>query len=213
MLKLVAPVSSLENQIPAMGQPFEHLIIDCVGPLPPSKSGACYLLTIMCQSTCYPAAYPLRTVTTRSVVRALSQFISVFGIPKVIQSDQGTNFSSHMFAQVLKQLHVRHSQSSAYHAQSQGAFEQFHQTLKSLLRAYCVEMDRDWEEGLPWLLLAAREVTQESTGFSPNELVFGHTVCVPLTLLHDQWTRTEAPKNFINFVNGFRYRLYCMRLA
>lgn len=54
--------------------------------------------------------------------------------------------------------------------------ERFHQTLKSLLRTYCTELVGDWEEGLPWLLLAAPEVVQESTGFSPNNLVFGHTV-------------------------------------
>lgn len=160
--------------IPAVGQPFEHLIIDCVGPLPRSKSGAKYLLTVMCQSTRYPAAYPLRTITTRSVVRALSQFILIFGIPKVVQSDQGSNFSSHMFGQVLKQLRVRHVQASAYHAQSQGALERFHQTLKSLLRAYCTELVGDWEDGLPYLMLSAREVTQVSLGFSPNELVFAH---------------------------------------
>lgn len=40
----------------------------------------------------------------------------------------------------------------------------------------CVQMKGDWEGGVPWLLLAAREVVQESTGFSPNELVFGPTV-------------------------------------
>lgn len=131
----------------------------------------------MCQATRYPAAYPLRTITTRSVLRALSQLISFFGIPKIIQSDQGANFLSHMFSQVLKQLQVKHNQASAYHVQSQGALERFHQTLKSLLRANCTKRQRDWKEGLPWLLLAAREVTQESTGFSPNDLVFGHTVC------------------------------------
>lgn len=95
--------------IPAIAQPFEHLIIDCVGPLPCSKSGCKYLLTVMCQSTRYPAAYPLRSITARSVVKALTPFISVFGIPKVIQSDQGSNFSSHLFAQVLRQLNVHHN--------------------------------------------------------------------------------------------------------
>ena len=196
------------SPIPAISQPFEHLIIDCVGPLPRSKSGAIYLLTVMCQSTRYPAAYPLRTITARSVVRALSQFISIFGIPKVIQSDQGSNFSSHLFSQVLKQLNVKHNQASAYHAQSQGALERFHQTLKSLLRAYCTQMEGDWEEGLPWLMLSAREVTQESTGFSPNDLVFGHTVRGPLSMLSDQWKMVEAPRNLLNYVNGFRHRLY-----
>ncbi|XP_030276904.1 uncharacterized protein LOC115583846 [Sparus aurata] len=53
------------HPIPAIGEPFEHIIIDCVGPLPPSRSGAKYLLTVMCQATRYPAAYPLRSITTR----------------------------------------------------------------------------------------------------------------------------------------------------
>lgn len=116
--------------IPAVGHPFEHLIIDCVGPLPHFKSGSSYFLTVMCQATRYPAAYPLRTVTTKSV-KVLSPFISVVGIPKVIQSDQGSNFTSHMITQVLQQLCVKHNQSSAYHAQSQGVIEHFHQTLVS----------------------------------------------------------------------------------
>ena len=102
----VAPL----RPIPAVSQPFEHLIIDCVGPLPRSRSGAVYLLTVMCQSTRYPAAYPLRTLTAKAVVRALSQFISIFGIPKTIQSDQGSNFSSLLFAQILEQLQVKHNQ-------------------------------------------------------------------------------------------------------
>ncbi len=77
--------------IPAVSPPFEHLIIDCVGPLPRSKSGSIYLLTVMCASTRYPAAYPLHTITAKSVVKALTRFISVFGIPKIVQSDQGSN--------------------------------------------------------------------------------------------------------------------------
>ncbi len=148
----------------------------------------------MCQSTRYPAAYPLRSITTKSVVRALTQFISIFGIPKVIQSDQGSNFTSHMFGQVLKLLRIKQNQSSAYH-------QRFHQTLKSLLRAYCTEVDRDWEDGLPWLMLAAREAVQESTGF-------GHTVRGPLAVLKSGCVDTEPPKNLINFVNGFRHRLF-----
>ncbi len=141
-----------------MVQPFQHLLVDCVGPLPSSKSGNVYLLTVMCQSTQYPAAYPMCSLTTRSVVKALSQFISIFGFPKIVQSDQGTNFTSNIFQEVLRQLGIRHNRSSAYHAESQGILERFHQTLKSLLRAYCTELKGDWEESLPWMLLAAREV-------------------------------------------------------
>lgn len=194
--------------IPAVNNPFEYLTIDCVGPLNPSKAGSNYLLTVMCQTTRYPAAYPLRTISTKSVVKALSQFISVFGIPKVIQTDRGTNFTSRMFDQVLQQLRVKHRNSSAHHPESQGALERFHQTLKQLLRAYCNELNKDWEDGLPWLLLAAREVVQESLGFSPNDLVFGHKVRGPLSLLLDNVTEPEVPVNILDNVNGFRRRLY-----
>lgn len=194
--------------IPVVNEPFEYLLIDCVGPLPVSKSGSKYLLTVMCQATRYPAAFPLRSITAKAVVKALSQFVSVFGIPKVIQSDRGTNFTSHMFAQVLKLLGVTHNLSTPYHAQSQGALERFHQSLKSLLRAFCVELARDWEEGLPWLMLAAREAVQDSTGFSPNDLVFGHSVRGPLAVLKSGLVSSDAPTNLIDYVNGFRHRLY-----
>ena len=67
------------HPIPASGKPFEH--VECVGPLPPPRSGAKYLLIVMCQATRYPAAYPLWSIKTRLVVKALSHFMSIFGIP------------------------------------------------------------------------------------------------------------------------------------
>ena len=196
------------SPIPAISQPFEHLIIDYVGPLPTSTSGSNYLLTVMCQSTRYPAAYPLCVIKARSVVKALTHFISIFGIPKIIQSDQGSNFSSKLFCQVLLSISVFSRTSLLHIMLSQGALERFHQTLMALLRSYCVELGRDWVEGLPWLLLAAGEVVQESTGFSPNELVFGHMVRGPLALLCDSVALPEPPQNLIDYVNGFRHRLF-----
>ena len=55
-----------------------------------------YLLTVMCQATRYPAALPLQTITTKAVVKALTQYISTFGIPKVIQSDPTQNLIDHV---------------------------------------------------------------------------------------------------------------------
>lgn len=99
------------SPIPAISQPFEHLIIDCVGQFPSSQSGCTYILTVMCQTTRYPAAFPLRSISVKSVVRALRQFIATFGIPRVIQCDQVSNFISHMFKQFLEQLGVKHNHS------------------------------------------------------------------------------------------------------
>ncbi len=80
----------------------------------------------MCQVTRYPAVYPLRSLTAKLVIKALTQFVSVLGIPQIIQSDQGSNFTSNLFGQVLKHF-IFNNLSSAYHAQSQGALERFHE--------------------------------------------------------------------------------------
>ena len=97
---------------------------------------------MMCVATRFPEAIPLRKITSPVIVKALIRLFSLFGLPKVIQSDQGTNFMSRIFAQVLKQLHIQHCPSSAYHPESQGALEHFHQTLKSMLWAYCITDER-----------------------------------------------------------------------
>ena len=77
-----------------------------------------------------------------------------------------------------------------------------------------MELGRGWEEGLPWLLLASREVLQESTGFSPNELVFGHSVRGPLAVLKDGAGLQEQPLTLCDYVDRFKRRLYkAVRLA
>ena len=57
--------------IPAFDEPFSRILIDCVGPLPRTKSGNEYLLTIMCTSTCFPEAIPLRNIKTKSIAKLL----------------------------------------------------------------------------------------------------------------------------------------------
>ena len=56
---------------------------------------------------------------------------------------------SKIFAQVLQQLSAKHKVSNAYHPESQGALERFHQTFKSMLRKYCAESGNEWDEGVP----------------------------------------------------------------
>lgn len=202
------PVAPLKP-IPVLHEPFEWLLIDCVGPLPKSKTGHQYILTIMCTATRYPEAIPLRTIKAKSVVKEIIRFCSLFGLPKVIQSDQGSNFTSKVFSQILRELGVKHQLASAYHPESQGALERFHQTLKAMLRRFCTETGRDWVEGLPLMMFAIRESVQESLGFSPAELVFGHTVRGPLRLLSEQLlSQTSTPVSVLEYVTSFRERLH-----
>lgn len=94
--------------IPVVEQLFDHVIVDCVGPLPRTNSGKQYLLTIMCAATRFPEAVPLHKITAKSVAKALTTFFSVFGLPKVMQTDQGSNFQSKLFKQVASTLGIKH---------------------------------------------------------------------------------------------------------
>ena len=42
--------------IPAVQEPLSRIIVDCVGPLPKTRSGNQYLLNIMCASARFPEA-------------------------------------------------------------------------------------------------------------------------------------------------------------
>ena len=198
------------QQIPITSEPFERVILDCVGPLLRTKSGKEYLLTIMCTLTRFPEAIPLRRIIAADFITVLVGFFSLFGLPKIVQTDQGTNFMSNVFKQAMGQLGIKHTTSSCYHPQTQGALERFHQTLKSMLRAFCLEFERDWDEGIPFALFAVREVVQESLGFSPSELVFGHTVRGPLKMLSDSMlteNTSSPPRSLSDYVTKICLRL------
>ena len=197
------------HPIPAFDEPFSHIIIDCVGPLPKTKSQNEYLLTIMCSSTRFPEAIPLRSIKTNTILKALIKFFTLFGLPKSIQSDQGANFMAHAFQQVMNQLGIKQYKSSAYHPESQGALERFHQTLKTMIKMYFIENSKDWDEGVHLLLFAVRESVQESLGFSPFELVFGHAVRGPLLLLKEKWLDEDPEKiSVLKYVATFKDRLF-----
>ena len=81
-------------------------------------------------------------------MRALVNFFTFVGLPKSVQSDQGSNFMSGVFQQVMHELEIKQYRSLAYHPKSQGALERFHQTLKNRIRSYCFDTENDWDEGM-----------------------------------------------------------------
>lgn len=181
------------NPIPIVSEPFERVIIDTVGPLPKTRRGNQYLLTIMCASTRYPEAYPLKRIDAKTITRCLLHLFSSVGIPKTLQCDRASSFTSELMTQVLGMLNINQRLSSAYHPQSQGCLERFHQTFKSMLRKYCVETEQDWDENVSLLLFALRECPQESLGYSPFELLYGRQVRGPLKVLKDEWLSQNSP--------------------
>nr|XP_027212302.1 uncharacterized protein LOC113805498 [Penaeus vannamei] len=123
------------------------------------------------------------------------------------RSDQGSNFWSVMFQEVMKLLHVKQYSATAYRPQTQGALERYHQTLKSMLTKYCHETGSEWDLGVPLMLYAIRCTKQESLGFSPYELLFGRDIRGPMKLLYESWIGIENSGSLSDYVVKMKTRL------
>ena len=79
-----------------------------------------------------------------------------------------------------------------------------------MIRSYCFDTEKDWGEGIHLLLFAVRESVQEYLGFSPFELVFGHSVRGPLKLLKEKFlSNDQTPLNLLQYVSDFRLSRAC----
>ena len=58
-----------------------------------------------------------------------------------------------------------------------------------MLKRLCHDQPKQWRRMINPILLAYREVPQESTGFSPFQLLYGWSVRGPGTILKELWTK------------------------
>ena len=107
--------------------------MDIVGPLPRSRSGHCYILVICDYATHYPEAIPLRSIDAEHIVEELIKVFALVGIPNEILTDQGSNFTSKLLAELYRLLKIQGVRISPYHPQLDRLVEHFNQTLKMML--------------------------------------------------------------------------------
>uniref|UniRef100_A0A8C5QB65 Gypsy retrotransposon integrase-like protein 1 n=1 Tax=Leptobrachium leishanense TaxID=445787 RepID=A0A8C5QB65_9ANUR len=197
------------HPMPIIQEPFSRVAVDLIGPLPrPSATGKRYILTIVDYATRYPEAVALANIQADTVADALLRVFTRVGFHREILSDQGTQFTAELTQQLWRLCGVKALHSTPYHPQTNGLCERFNGTLKQLIRAFAHER-KDWEQYLPHLLFAYREVPQESTGYSPFELLYGRQVRGPLDLVRAQWEgkQEEDGVPVVSYVLKLRERL------
>ena len=168
----------------AASEPFEVLAIDVTGPHPKSKNGNQYILTALDLFSKHAEAFPIRQHTAPLVARKLVELVFVrYVAPLRLLSDQGPEFESSLMADICRLLGIDKIRTSPYKASTNGACERFHRTLNSMIAKVVSENQRDWDEHVPMVLAAYRSTVHESTGFSPNYLIFGRENRMPADIV------------------------------
>ncbi len=108
---------------------------------------------------------PLSDMSAAACAKDLTfTLISRFGVPEMITSNRGPQFTSNLWFKLCDMLHIFHKQTTAYHPESNGAIERLHCRLKEALRALAAAAT--WSEELPFVLLGLRAQPREDTVLS-----------------------------------------------
>ena len=125
----------------------------------------------------YPEVILLKSTTSASVIEALKAIFSRHGIPEVIRSDNGPQYSSMEFSKLASSYEFQHITSSPLYPQSNGQAEQTVHTVKRLLK----------QSDDPYLALMSYRATPLTwCSFSPAELLMGRRIRTPVPQTNQQ---------------------------
>ena len=183
----------VQSQPLVVEQPFERVQIDMIGPIPNATSGNTMIITAIDCFTGFAITEAVPDKSAETIVNFLVKSVfAVFGFPRIIQSDQGTEFANALVKNILERNEITQSLSSPYHPQSNGAVERLNQTLVTKLAKLCAHDRENWDKYVPAATLAYNLSYKEKLKASPFEVMFGRSFVywgrnpVIVGLLHSQ---------------------------
>lgn len=146
-------------------RPFQHLYIDLLGPYPRSKSGNSSLLIVLDKFSKYVLLKPLYKASAEHIIRYLeTDVFHIFGVPETILSDNGVQFRSKMFEELLKKYGISHVR-TATHSPQVNASERVNRSILAAIRAYIQPDQKDWDKNIGSISSSLRSSVHSSTSY------------------------------------------------
>ncbi len=165
------------------GAPNELVQIDHL-KLSKTRQGNVGVLMMIDHFTKFAQALPYQACDAKETCRLIVDgWVTLYGAPLAIQSDNGSQFTAELTAELMKCLDILQVHSTPYHPQTNGLVERQNRTLILLLRTICSRQQDDWDTLLNHAVAAYNSTRHSTTGFSPFMLWYGREKRTPMMLL------------------------------
>ncbi|GBM42710.1 Retrovirus-related Pol polyprotein from transposon 412 [Araneus ventricosus] len=170
--------------------------LDILGPFPVTTKGNRYVLVLMDYFTKWPEAILIPDQEASTVAEEfVRSWISCYGVPMILHSDQGRNFNSGLFNELCKLLGTLKTRKTALHPESDGMVERFKRTILDHLSLFVSRNQTDWDTHLSLFLLAYRSTEHEISELTPAEILFDRTLRLPFDILFGRPSGTPSSPN------------------
>ena len=163
---------------PSPNGPNERVHADLFGPVKDKHGQKKFILVITDAFTKLVALQLLENKSAEQTTNALmAGWILVYGVPKIIVTDQGKEFCNNVQEQLWKELQVEHRTTTPYHPQCNGQAETFNRTMATMLHSILQEMNLGTNEAtnlLQKVAFAYNTTVHSATKQSPFRTTFGY---------------------------------------
>ena len=117
-----------------VGYPMERIAMDLSGPYEQTARGNVYILVISDYFSKWSQAIQLPKKTTETVAKALiSNWLSFWGCPISIHTDQGKEFVSLLMQQLCEMLGIEKTRTTTYMPKSDGLVERQNRSIAQMI--------------------------------------------------------------------------------
>ena len=131
-----------------------------------------------------------------------------YGFPLFLHSDQGKEFDNAMIHKLSELLGTVKTKTTPYHPRSDGLVERFNKTLLAMLAMFVSQEHDNWDDLLPFMMLAYSTTVHTTTGFTPYRLVFRDECNLPGNLVHRELRADPPPGDPGTYASWVQQALY-----